>query len=102
MPKRFDTHFFLAEAPLDHVLHHDGRESVDSIWITPRQVCEDAEADRCTVLFPTRLNVEKVGRNRTVSAALSAARNAKVVRSEERRVGKECVSTCRSRWSPYP
>src|SRR3546814_14140425 len=24
-----------------------------------------------------------------------------VHRSEERRVGKECVSTCRSRWSPY-
>src|SRR3546814_8001914 len=24
-----------------------------------------------------------------------------VRRSEERRVGKECVSTCRSRWSPY-
>src|SRR3546814_5861199 len=25
----------------------------------------------------------------------------KQTRSEERRVGKECVSTCRSRWSPY-
>src|SRR3546814_20801352 len=24
-----------------------------------------------------------------------------ILRSEERRVGKECVSTCRSRWSPY-
>src|SRR3546814_6972063 len=24
-----------------------------------------------------------------------------IKRSEERRVGKECVSTCRSRWSPY-
>src|SRR3546814_9899127 len=24
-----------------------------------------------------------------------------MIRSEERRVGKECVSTCRSRWSPY-
>src|SRR3546814_17194051 len=24
-----------------------------------------------------------------------------VARSEERRVGEECVSTCRSRWSPY-
>src|SRR3546814_13803153 len=23
------------------------------------------------------------------------------IRSEERRVGKECVSTCRSRWAPY-
>src|SRR3546814_3735041 len=27
--------------------------------------------------------------------------NAPRKRSEERRVGKECVSTCRSRWSPY-
>src|SRR3546814_20210411 len=27
--------------------------------------------------------------------------NAVTLRSEERRVGKECVSTCRSRWSPY-
>src|SRR3546814_18954107 len=26
---------------------------------------------------------------------------ARVNRSEERRVGKECASTCRSRWSPY-
>src|SRR3546814_9816893 len=25
----------------------------------------------------------------------------RLLRSEERRVGKECVSTCRSRWSPY-
>src|SRR3546814_12289245 len=27
--------------------------------------------------------------------------DAPLMRSEERRVGKECVSTCRSRWSPY-
>src|SRR3546814_13933262 len=30
-----------------------------------------------------------------------AARDRQETRSEERRVGKECVSTCRSRWSPY-
>src|SRR3546814_14972378 len=29
-------------------------------------------------------------------------RPADLKRSEERRVGKECVSTCRTRWSPYP
>src|SRR3546814_13176592 len=29
------------------------------------------------------------------------ARAERADRSEERRVGKECVSTCRSRWSPY-
>src|SRR3546814_12539712 len=36
--------------------------------------------------------------------ALAAARDSadgKPARSEERRVGKECVRTCRSRWSPY-
>src|SRR3546814_2047295 len=31
----------------------------------------------------------------------SSLRRRVLVRSEERRVGKECVSTCRSRWSPY-
>src|SRR3546814_14751273 len=38
-----------------------------------------------------------LGKRRTVllGAVTMAAR------SEERRVGKECVSTCRSRWSPY-
>src|SRR3546814_6681457 len=30
-----------------------------------------------------------------------ASTGAVLMRSEERRVGKECVSTCRSRWSPY-
>src|SRR3546814_18242749 len=30
------------------------------------------------------------------------AQLAKLQRSEERREGKECVSQCRSRWSPYP
>src|SRR3546814_11161686 len=32
---------------------------------------------------------------------LEVYRGANALRSEERRVGKECVSTCRSRWSPY-
>src|SRR3546814_15556804 len=35
------------------------------------------------------------------STALSTVRAQEGQRSEERRVGKECVSTCKSRWSPY-
>src|SRR3546814_15534293 len=31
----------------------------------------------------------------------SSIDSSELMRSEERRVGKECVSTCRSRWSPY-
>src|SRR3546814_13455876 len=44
-----------------------------------------------------RSNLKKVSRR---FGALSV--HDQESRSEERRVGKECVSTCRSRWSPYP
>src|SRR3546814_13287537 len=44
-----------------------------------------------------RLNVSDA----KVSLPASAECRESVTRSEERRVGKECVSTCRSRWSPY-
>src|SRR3546814_8942016 len=36
-----------------------------------------------------------------ISEAIAIKAEDAGVRSEERRVGKECVSTCRSRWSPY-
>src|SRR3546814_18639594 len=35
------------------------------------------------------------------SILFTAPGNVSMLRSEERRVGKECVSTCRTRWSPY-
>src|SRR3546814_12838910 len=40
-------------------------------------------------------------RHHFISASTSAWSLLAIARSEERRVGKECVSTCRSRWSPY-
>src|SRR3546814_4705874 len=40
------------------------------------------------------------GQRLLFSATLDNAIDTLVKRSEERRVGKECVSTCRSRWSP--
>src|SRR3546814_15280037 len=39
--------------------------------------------------------------NAVFSLDMASAARGVVTRSEERRVGKECVSTCRSRWSPY-
>src|SRR3546814_20242689 len=38
---------------------------------------------------------------RSIALASVPAPRQELIRSEERRVGKECVSTCRSRWSPY-
>src|SRR3546814_18259334 len=51
-----------------------------------------------TIVFPKRF----MPKERWDLAAIDAAQKAIVKhRSEERRGGKECVSTCRSRWSPY-
>src|SRR3546814_14993170 len=36
-----------------------------------------------------------------IGISIAVNRNPAARRSEERRVGKECVSPCRSRWSPY-
>lgn len=73
MPKRFDTHFFLAAAPADHLAVHDGHESVDSVWITPAEAIADAAAGKRTVIFPTLRNVEKLGTSATVTDAIAAA-----------------------------
>src|SRR3546814_13688766 len=43
----------------------------------------------------------KATRDIDTDSALQDALYVEKIRSEERRVGKECVRTCRSRWSPY-
>jgi 8-oxo-dGTP pyrophosphatase MutT (NUDIX family) len=82
MPKRFDTHFFLAAAPADHLAVHDGLESVDSVWIRPGDVLEQAARGERTVIFPTLRNVEKLAAYDTVADALTATSASTVVRVE--------------------
>ena len=74
MPKRFDTHFFLAAAPSGHLGRHDGRESVDSTWIAPGEAIADRK--RWNVIFPTKLNLMKLAKTESVEAALAVARAA--------------------------
>src|SRR3546814_12902258 len=53
--------------------------------------------------FPTRRTGLKgrKGSNQFTVCTYSIPKGSPEWSSEERRVGKECVSTCRSRWSPY-
>src|SRR3546814_14613203 len=48
-----------------------------------------------------RCRHQKDSQSSSDGACRRLAAGAGLARSEERRVGKECVSTCRSRWSPY-
>src|SRR3546814_19656986 len=54
------------------------------------------EADEAVHIGPSPARESYLIGDRIIAAAKVTG-----ARSEERRVGKECVSTCRSRWSPY-
>ncbi len=62
MPKRFDTWFFLAAAPPEQVGAHDGKESTDSIWVSPREALEGGESGRFKLPFPTTRNLIRLAR----------------------------------------
>ena len=82
MPKRFDTYFYIAEAPKDHLGNHDGKESVDSIWITPKQALDDCYSKKRTIIFPTRMNLEKLSRFKTVKEALEKIKKETIITVE--------------------
>ncbi|MEQ8747527.1 NUDIX hydrolase [Pyruvatibacter sp.] len=82
MPKRFDTHFYLADAPADHVAMHDGSEGVDSVWINPSDALREADEGKRTIIFPTRMNLEKLAESKTVAEAMAAAKARSIVTVE--------------------
>jgi 8-oxo-dGTP pyrophosphatase MutT (NUDIX family) len=73
MPKRFDTHFFLAEAPAQQVGLHDGDEAVESLWITPGHALAEADAGTRVLVFATRLNLARLAGFATVHQAMAGA-----------------------------
>jgi 8-oxo-dGTP pyrophosphatase MutT (NUDIX family) len=79
MPKRFDTYFYVAAAPADQLGRHDGRESVDSVWVNPLEAINDK---RWTIIFPTKMNLLKLGRAKTVAEALARAKAEPIVTVE--------------------
>jgi 8-oxo-dGTP pyrophosphatase MutT (NUDIX family) len=79
VPKRFDTHFFLVAAPMAQAGAHDGGESTEGIWITPRQALADAGAGTRTLVFATRMNLEKLSRYATVTEAVAVTRSQPIV-----------------------
>jgi 8-oxo-dGTP pyrophosphatase MutT (NUDIX family) len=78
-PRRYDTQFFLAEAPVAQLAVHDGWEAVESIWITPAQALADTDAGKYKLVFATAKNLEKLGQSRTVLDAMTTAKATRVV-----------------------
>ena len=77
--RRFDTLFFLAEAPPGAApATADAAESVRTFWASAAEVLGDVDAGRAHVIFPTRRNLERLARFASIAEARADAARHKV------------------------
>lgn len=60
--RRFDTLFYLAEAPPGAAAHPDRGETVRTFWATAADILAEVAAGRAHAIFPTRRNLERLAR----------------------------------------
>jgi 8-oxo-dGTP pyrophosphatase MutT (NUDIX family) len=66
-PRRFDTRFFIAEAPPAQTGQHDDKETVDSVWITPHRALERHAADDFGLMGVTLRQLQTLNEYRSVA-----------------------------------
>ena len=82
---RFDTWFFVVEAPPDAVPQVDGAECVDSRWTRPQQALDEHAEERLLLVFPTIKHLEQLTGFSNVAAVIQAA-GAREVRPVQPRI----------------
>jgi len=80
-PKRFDTRFFVAEAPPAQASAHDALELVEHVWLPP------ANATELKLLHPTRVTLQTLSRFDRVATLLAWARSQRTIPRIEPRLG---------------
>jgi 8-oxo-dGTP pyrophosphatase MutT (NUDIX family) len=86
---RFDTWFFVAEAPAGAEATVDGAECVDARWLQPAAALEAHARDELMLVFPTIKHLEALTQMRSVAEALEKARSREVVPVQPRVVVRD-------------
>jgi glyoxylase-like metal-dependent hydrolase (beta-lactamase superfamily II)/8-oxo-dGTP pyrophosphatase MutT (NUDIX family) len=74
-PRRYDTRFFVAEAPASQTPSHDNSETVDHAWIRPAEALERHRRGEMQLVFPTIKTLESIARFETAAALMEFARS---------------------------
>jgi len=72
MPKRFDTHFFLATAPAEQEALYDNLETSDGVWIRPKDALERFQQKQFPIAFPTFHELRDLSAFHTSQGAIQA------------------------------
>ena len=59
-PRRYDTRFFMVEAPAEQIASHDGEETVSSLWVIPADALERHYRGELEMIFPTIRTLEEL------------------------------------------
>ena len=74
-PRRFDTRFFVAEAPTGQVAEHCQIETTDGAWIRPREALSRHAEESFPMMFVTREHVRRLAEFREPTALVEFARH---------------------------
>lgn len=72
MPKRYDTHFFLATAPTEQEAMYDHLETSDGVWIQPATALQRYKAGTFPIAFPTYHQLRDLAQFKSMDEALRA------------------------------
>lgn len=72
-PRRYDTRFFVAAAPVGQNPLHDDRETIANCWIAPGEALARHRAGEFDLILPTIRNLEAIARFGTAPEVLGAA-----------------------------
>jgi len=72
-PRRYDTRFFVTEAPAGQIAGHDDWELTDSAWVSPAEAIERALRREWMIIFPTLMNLRALALHSTAAAAVAWA-----------------------------
>ena len=76
--RRFDTHFFVADAPAGAEAKVDGSECIDARWLRPQDALDRGERDELQLVFPTIKHLEQLAAFGSVADTLAHARARRV------------------------
>jgi 8-oxo-dGTP pyrophosphatase MutT (NUDIX family) len=74
-PRRFDTRFFITEAPSLQVGFHDGKETVDSTWISPNEALRLNQGGQFGMMAVTIKQLSDLAKHGSVNDLITMARN---------------------------
>ena len=95
-PRRYDTRFFVAEAPPAQTASHDNSETVDHVWIRPAEALERHRRGEMLLVFPTIKTLESIAGFAAPDALMAFARSPRKMptmapRSADSREGKKLL-----------